>query len=446
MAGRHGLLLLEVHSLTVSDTAQFMGEATSLHFDALQSWSGQMLVPAPHWQLALAHAGLLPDANLLCYPKDSLYTRITLQRLVPAPCAGFRLATLSDLPQLLELEAQWDSAFLRSSEATLRQRLELEPSGQFVAFGGDGALLAAMYTQRVASLAVLRKAVRRTEATLQTPGGAVIQLLGVVARPSAGSLGGVLRSFVLRQAQLAGVQSVCGVTRCRDWTAESGRSYADHVEKGSDRGLRFHLNAGARMRGLVAGYRLEDAANEGHGVLIEYCVGVAEDEEEVAEREAALRGPLSLDGVKLVVAEVVDGLSYGAGNARDAMQTGFMELGLDSVDVVQLIDRLNGRLPSCGLAPTAVFAHPTPAALSAHIHEQLRGSEVESQEKQVDYTLKPLTLSFFHVLLRFRDSSLNIGPGGSPLGVPAVAARVRCGGDATGEPARAQGAGGAAQL
>ena len=138
------------------------------------------------------------------------------------------------------------------------------------------------------------------------------------------------------------------------------------------------------MRGLVAGYRPEDAANEGHGVLIEYCVGGAEEDEEVvAEREAALRGPLSLDGVKLVVAEVVDGLSYGAGNARDAMQTGFMELGLDSVDVVQLIDRLNSRLPSCGLAPTAVFAHPTPAALSAHIFDQLRDSELDSQQKQV---------------------------------------------------------------
>ena len=429
VAGRHGLLLLEVHSLTVSDTAQFMGEATSLHFDALQSWSGQMLVPAPHWQLALAHAGLLPDANLLCYPKDSLYTRITLQRLVPAPCAGFRLATLSDLPQLLELEAQWDSAFLRSSEATLRQRLELEPSGQFVAFGGDGALLAAMYTQRVASLAVLRKAVRRTEATLQTPGGAVIQLLGVVARPSAGSLGGVLRSFVLRQAQLAGVQSVCGVTRCRDWTAESGRSYADHVEKGSDRGLRFHLNAGARMRGLVAGYRLEDAANEGHGVLIEYCVGVAEDEEEVAEREAALRGPLSLDGVKLVVAEVVDGLSYGAGNARDAMQTGFMELGLDSVDVVQLIDRLNGRLPSCGLAPTAVFAHPTPAALSAHIFEQL------AVKRQEPLLARPSQLP------AFQPSSLGLAvagaagcwPGGVGGSVPALWEQAAASGDAVGQ-------------
>ena len=40
-------------------------------------------------------------------------------------------------------------------------------------------------------------------------------------------------------------------------------------------------------------------------------------------------------------------------------------LGLDSVDVVQLIDRLNQRLPWCRLAPTAVFAHPTPAALAA---------------------------------------------------------------------------------
>ena len=214
---------------------------------------------------------------------------------------------------------------------------------------------------------MLRKAERRTETTLHTPHGAVTQLLGVVARPSAGSLGGVLRSFVLRQAQLAGVQSVCGVTRCRDWTG--AETYADYVEKGSDRGLRFHLNAGARLRGLVDGYRPEDKANEGFGVLIEYCIGCAAGDE-AAERGAVLRGPLSLSDVQLVVAEVVDGLSYNADSASEAMQTGFMELGLDSVDVVQLIDRLNDRLPSCRLVQTAVFAHPTPAALSAHIFEQ----------------------------------------------------------------------------
>ena len=54
------------------------------------------------------------------------------------------------------LEEQWDAPFLRSSEATLRQRLELHPSGQFVAFDGNGTLLAAMYTQHVASLEVMQ--------------------------------------------------------------------------------------------------------------------------------------------------------------------------------------------------------------------------------------------------------------------------------------------------
>ena len=202
-------------------------------------------------------------------------------------------------------------------------------------------------------------------------------LLGVVARPSAGSLGGVLRSFVLRQAQLAGVQSVGGVTRCRDWAPGGERSYEEHVERGSDRGLRIHLSAAWRVRGLVPGYRPEDAANEGHGVLVEYCVGGAAAAEEAAAESQAGRRPLTLDGVKGVVAEVVDGLSYGKSNAGSSMQTGFMELGLDSVDVVQLIDRLNGRLPEGRLAPTAVFAHPTPAKLAAHLFEQLREREAQ---------------------------------------------------------------------
>ena len=221
-------------------------------------------MPATHFSLGAATAGLLPDTRrTLTYPKDSPYPRIVLQQLRPA---GFkiRIATLDDMPALVRLESFWKSDDLSADEATLRKRLTAFPTGQYVVETGPGGeILAAMYTQRVASLAVLRKAVRRTEASLQTRGGAVIQLLGVVARPSAGSLGGVLRSFVLRQAQLAGVQSVCGVTRCREWTGEE--TYADYVEKRSDRGLRFHLNAGAPMRGLVAGYRPEDKANEGSG-------------------------------------------------------------------------------------------------------------------------------------------------------------------------------------
>ena len=48
-----------------------MQEATSLHFDSVQAHSGQMLMPAVHFSLGAATAGLLPDEGLLTYPKDS---------------------------------------------------------------------------------------------------------------------------------------------------------------------------------------------------------------------------------------------------------------------------------------------------------------------------------------------------------------------------------------
>ena len=61
------------------------------------------------------------------------------------------------------------------------------------------------------------------------------------------------------------------------------------------------------MRGLVAGYRPDDAANEGHGVLIEYCVGGAV-EEEMMEREDITSSPeVPSDLVKLCVGGLADG-------------------------------------------------------------------------------------------------------------------------------------------
>jgi hypothetical protein len=102
--GRHGLLLLEVHLLDVASTHAHMRDATSLHFDALQAWSGQMLLPAAHWAAAAAAAGLAsPDRELLRYPKDGEYTRIVLQRLLPSRLR-IRLATVDDVPALLALE------------------------------------------------------------------------------------------------------------------------------------------------------------------------------------------------------------------------------------------------------------------------------------------------------------------------------------------------------
>ena len=61
------------------------------------------------------------------------------------------------------------------------------------------------------------------------------------------------------------------------------------------------------MRGLVAGYRPEDAANEGHGVLIEYCVGGAVGEEMVEREDITSSPETSSDPVKLCDGGLTDG-------------------------------------------------------------------------------------------------------------------------------------------
>ena len=55
--GVHGLLVLEVSNLDVVSTRKYMAEATSMHFDCVQSHSGQMLMPATHFSLGAATAG-----------------------------------------------------------------------------------------------------------------------------------------------------------------------------------------------------------------------------------------------------------------------------------------------------------------------------------------------------------------------------------------------------
>ena len=167
---------------------------------------------------------------------------------------SIRRATPADLPALLELEQQWDEPSLRSSEDVVKARLQRHPEGQLVAVKrGTEAVVAVLYTQRVTSPDVLLSATRQSEPALHTAVGASVQLLGVLSGPGAAGTGAALRTHVLQLAQAEGLRSACAVTRCRDWDRTS--PYAEHVASGDDRGLRFHTAAGARIVGLVPGYR-----------------------------------------------------------------------------------------------------------------------------------------------------------------------------------------------
>ena len=68
-----------------------------MHFDCVQAHSGQMLMPATHFALGAAAAGLLPTSQTLTYPKDSEYTRIVLQRFTPA---GVKIRLAKGEPRL----------------------------------------------------------------------------------------------------------------------------------------------------------------------------------------------------------------------------------------------------------------------------------------------------------------------------------------------------------
>ena len=54
--------------------------------------------------------------------------------------------------------------------------------------------------------------------------------------------------------------------------------------------------------------------------------------------------------------------------------TPFMNLGLDSLDVVQVVSRISKQLPF-ELSSTVVFEHPTPKDLAHHIHRQSRSTD-----------------------------------------------------------------------
>ena len=341
--------------------------ATSLHFDALQAWSGQMLLPAAHWAAAAAMAGLASRrSERLCYPKDGNFTRIVLQRLLPS-AFSIRLACVDDLDALERLEA-FQPVGLRADAPTLLRRITQHPAGQFVAVDIASACpLGAMYTQRLSGEASLMGQTLEHELDLHVATGPVVQLLGLVVDPqvdpSLGSIGDAMRNFVLSQAQLdASVEGVCGVTRCRQFNPEGCLSYEAHARIGNDNGLQFHLGAGAKYIGVVHGYRAGDLANLQNGVLIRYELGRAgrcappphDPDPDAVTRSARGSAPphaapaLSAVQCEAIVCATIDELHYGGsagsqGWTAERKQMPFMALGIDSLDAVTFVRRLDSR-------------------------------------------------------------------------------------------------------
>jgi len=374
-----GLCMLEVMQLDVPSTKDFMNDCVSFHFDIVQSLSRQYMVSAVSFAMSCAMAGLFPTdcRSVQTYPETGGYCRMLNQHL-QRKNFRIRLAEPSDFDALEALERKAWAKELQATSEVLRQRLETCPTGNLVV-EVDGKIASVLYTQRIGTLPAVdsQKFMKISES--HDPRGHILQLIAISTDPDAAlGLGSELRAFALLLAKLdPSLHSVIGVTRCSDFDGDDMAKYVAAHEIGAqtDKTLAFHTGYGAQILRLVHEFRPEDVKNRGTGVLIQYDIkswmpllpdalytagttsveGTASTERE--EKKSALQT------LRDVLTEMQHPLE------DDKLETGFFMLGLDSLELVRVRNRLSdwaGRQ----LPATFLLDFPSVADAAAELERQ----------------------------------------------------------------------------
>jgi acyl transferase domain-containing protein/acyl carrier protein len=370
-AGERGLLILEVHSLPPHIAHQYADETESIHFDAYHAFSRQYLVEAAEWLLACVEAGLFPTwDNFRRFPRSLPYSRITLGHYVPKPY-HIRLAREEDLPRLVEIESLCWPEESRTPEAIIRQRIQQNPSGQFILEDASG-IGGVLYTQRVKDPKSLNSSQAATIDSLHTPEGDWVQFISLNLHPDyqGRALSDELLEFGLVYAELfPNTSGVCGVTRCLTYPKSGASNYDEFISARSETGLpkdpvlAFHYGHGATIGQPVPGYRPQDTINQGNGVFLHYDFATRRRQRyqsHTPHPEKSATG-LSQDSVYAIIRDAMG----TKGNQFDP-QCPLLEMGLDSMDIMELRVQL-GHLIRRPLQSNFFFSHPTPQ----HIAEAL---------------------------------------------------------------------------
>lgn len=155
------------------------------------------------------------------------------------------------------------------------------------------------------------------------------------------------------------------MTRCTDFTRSNGHNngpdlgkendrYAAYVgernERGHspDRGLNFHIERGAKVVQCVPGWRPDDIANCGYGVLVEYSINEFDDhlddgQAKGGEKEVKINGEKgggweNYEHVRAAVGTIVQDVL--AKETPVDVHAPLMQLGLDSLHVTRLVRHL----------------------------------------------------------------------------------------------------------
>ncbi|MHA6832458.1 beta-ketoacyl synthase N-terminal-like domain-containing protein [Ralstonia pseudosolanacearum] len=350
-------------------------------------------VEAAHHLVALASAGLFADPGMLHkLPRDSADSQATAG-CYQARAYRVRHATLADLPALLALEhACWPEGG-RVDEPILRRRLGHWPAGQLV-LQQDDDVVGVIYSQRIAAIEGLFGVHFGTVDQLFHPAGGIVQIqsLNILPAHQHSGYGDQLLEFMLQYCTLLnGVDTVVGVTRCKDHPKHRQIPLGDYIHSRDGRGilldpvLRFHELHGARIEQLVAGYRPADHDNAGYGVLVHYDLANRQRQELQLAAAPAAVPDISVDDA---VRREINRCLGQAEDSRLSPRHSLMDLGLDSADLLALGEQL-GLTFGLALEPTFFFRHNSIDKIVVALKARLEGPPSSLDDGQPEPAHQP---------------------------------------------------------
>jgi acyl transferase domain-containing protein/SAM-dependent methyltransferase/acyl carrier protein/ribosomal protein S18 acetylase RimI-like enzyme len=376
-ANRHGLIIAERHCIRSDEAGRFSAEDPGLPFDAHHTFSRQHRVEAEAFLAAAAGAGLFPKPCFSRkFPEAFPFAPITLNWFEKRPYI-VRNARPDDLPELESLEEKCWPQGLRTSPHVIQSRIERFAAGHQI-LEMEGRIAAAIYSQRLSSVDIIKGADCETCDSLHTPHGPVIHILGLSVRPEFQdrALGDQLLEYMLqRSALVEGVERVVGVTRCRSFGTRFAGPMEVYVHTRDENGLildpilQLHERHGAAVTGIIPQYRTNDRQNEGNGVLVEYDLGRRSAPAEYPPASSVSMEKATAQGRKApcrdIINECVRSLMEPAYADAFSPDRPLKELGLDSLDLMRLRCRLGCQLGE-QLDPAFFFRHPTPESIAEY--------------------------------------------------------------------------------
>jgi polyketide synthase PksN len=270
--------------------------------------------------------------------------------------------------------------------------MERFPRGQWVALV-DGKIVGALYSQIISSKECFSSGDFITQGNFHSNDGDILQLLGVAVFPEFSNLqiANTLRFIAINVALCTGMKEVVAVTRCGN-SYPSIESYKCAALVMDDPILQFHAMAGAKFDKLLLNYRPNDELNFGHSVLISYSLEVKSHKDETTSPSLVEKfQPLSKESLLHLVNKVTGG---NHSLSDEFLQTPFMQLGLDSLKIMELHSMLSSLDSFYGvsLSHTVLFDHPTPSHLLKYLN-----NTTDQQRKVPPSTVESINKSVFDI-------------------------------------------------